>query len=202
MRALIWIVLLFALAVGFSLAGKFDTGYAVLVYPPYRIELSLTLLVIVFLLLLVVGHVFFRLASATLRLPETVRAYRNQQRVEAARGALENATTALLEARYERAEKLAREALNLDPAPWQAALIASQAAHEVRAYTRRDDYLAQAERLAPAQEMALRVTRARYLLDEQRAQEALLDIQRAMQLDPKHGGLQKLELRAQQQLKN
>ena len=79
MRALIWIVVLFALAVGFTLAGKYDPGYAVLVYPPYRVELSLTLMVAVFLGLLVVGHLFFRIASATLRLPEQVRAFRARQ---------------------------------------------------------------------------------------------------------------------------
>ena len=193
MRALIWIVLLFALAVGFSLAGKFDTGYAVLVYPPYRIELSLTLFVIVFLLLLVVGHLFFRLASATLRLPETVRAHRLQQRVEAAHTALEDATTALFEARYAQAEKLANTALTLDTAPWQAALIAAQAAQAQRAYARRDDYLAQAERLAPQQALAIAVTRATGLLDEQRLEEARAEIQRARLLDPKHPELAQLE---------
>lgn len=202
MRVLLWIVLLFALAVGFTLAGKYDPGYAVLVYPPYRIELSLTFLVILFLGLLIVGHLFFRLASATLRLPEQVKAFRVLQREQKSRTALAEALTALLEARYQRAEKCAAQALAHDPAPWQAALIAARAAHEINAYSRRDTYLAQAQQLAPDQAMARLVTEAGCLLEERHAQPALERITQAMALDPRHEGLLKLELRAQQLLKN
>lgn len=202
MRTLIWIVLLFALAVGFTLAGKYDPGYAVLVYPPYRVELSLTLMVVVFLGLLVLGHLFFRLASATLRLPEQVREFRARQREQESRAALNEALTALLEMRYNRAEKRAAEALALDTAPWQAALIAARAAHEIKAYSRRDGYLAQAEQLAPGQALARLVIEADCLLDERRAEAALTRLKQAAAIDPKHGGLQKLELRAQQMLKN
>lgn len=202
MRVLLWTVLLFALAVGFTLAGKYDPGYAVLVYPPYRIELSLTLLVILFLGLLIVGHMFFRLASATLRLPERVNAFRVLQREQKSRTALAEALTALFEARYQRAEKCAAQALAHDPAPWQAALIAARAAHEIKAYSRRDGYLAQAQQLAPAQAMARLVTEAGCLLEERHAQAALDRINQAMALDPRHEGLPKLALRAQQMLKN
>lgn len=202
MRALIWIVLLFALAVGFTLAGKYDPGYAVLVYPPYRVELSLTLMVVVFLGLLVLGHLFFRLASATLRLPEQVRAFRARKREQKSREALSEALTALLEMRYSRAEKRAAEALALDSAPWQAALIAARAAHEIKAYSRRDGYLAQAEQLAPDQAMARLVTESDCLLDEHHAEAALTRLKQAAALDPRHAGLQKLELRAQQMLKS
>ena len=202
MRALIWIVVLFALAVGFTLAGKYDPGYAVLVYPPYRVELSLTLMVAVFLSLLVVGHLFFRIASATLRLPEQVRAFRARQREQKSREALTEALTALLEMRYNRAEKRAAEALTLDSSPWQATLIAARAAHEIKAYSRRDGYLAQAEQLAPDQAMARLVTEADCLLDERRAEAALTRLKQAAALDPRHAGLQRLELRAQQMLKN
>lgn len=196
MRALIWIVLLFALAVGFSLAGKFDTGYAVLVYPPYRIELSLTLFVIVFLLLLVVGHLFFRLASATLRLPETVRTYRAQQRIEAAREMLDGASRALWEAHYAEAEKQARALLLIEPANWRAALIAARAAHAQQAYAQRDAYLTQAEQ-QPDAALAVRVTRVECLLETQQVEAALVEIEYARQLEPKHQGLMALTLRAQ-----
>jgi HemY protein len=196
MRALIWIVLLFALAVGFSLAGKFDTGYAVLVYPPYRIELSLTLFVIVFLLLLVVGHLFFRLASATLRLPETVRAYRAQQRIEAAREMLDGASRALWEAHYADAEKQARALLLIEPGNWRAMLIAARAAHAQKAYAQRDAYLAQAEQ-QPEAALAVRVARTECLLDMHQSEAALAEIERIRQLESSHPALMALTLRAQ-----
>ena len=202
MRALIWIVVLFALAVGFTMAGKYDPGYAVLVYPPYRVELSLTLMVAVFLVLLVLGHLFFRLASATLRLPEQVRTFRAKQREQKSREALREALTALLEMRYNRAENRAAEALSLDSTQWQAALIAARAAHETKAYSRRDGYLTRLEQLAPDQAMARLVTEADCLLGEGRADAALVRLKQAAILDPKHGVVEKLEARAHQMLKD
>ncbi|MHB1332839.1 MAG: heme biosynthesis HemY N-terminal domain-containing protein [Sulfuriferula sp.] len=202
MRALIWIVVLFAMAVGFTLAGKYDPGYAVLVYPPYRVELSLTLMVAVFLVLLVFGHLFFRLVSVSLNLPEQVRASHARQREQKSREALSQALTVLLEMRYQQAEKRAAEALALDPTQWQAALIAARAAHAAKAYTRRDAYLAQLEQLAPGQAMVRLVTEADCLLDEGRAEAAEKCLKQAALLDPKHDALQKMQLRAQQMLQN
>ena len=127
MRVLIWILLIFALAVGFTLAGKFDPGYAVLVYPPYRIELSLTLFVIVLLGLLFISNMFARLANATLSLPKQVRAFRQHQREQQAQDALTAAITHFLEQRYPQAEVAAQRAMELDASIHLAALIAARA---------------------------------------------------------------------------
>ena len=51
MRWVLWIFGLFALAVAIALALRLNTGYALLVWPPYRAEFSLNLL----LLLLISG---------------------------------------------------------------------------------------------------------------------------------------------------
>lgn len=128
MRALIWTLLIFGLAVGFTLAGKFDPGYAVLVYPPYRIELSLTLLVVIFLGLVVVGDLFARLADITLNLPKRVRAYRFQQRQEQGQKALLAAMEHFLAQRYADAETAANLALSLEAHPELASKIATLAA--------------------------------------------------------------------------
>ncbi|NOT18360.1 MAG: hypothetical protein HOP20_09890 [Sulfuriferula sp.] len=113
MRTLIWILLIFGLAVGFTLAGKFDPGYAVLVYPPYRIELSLTLLVVLFLGLVVLGDLLARLADATLNLPARVRAHRLQQRQQQGEVALLNAMRHYLAQNYAEAEVAAKLAVSL-----------------------------------------------------------------------------------------
>lgn len=128
MRVLISVFLIFALAVGFTLAGKFDPGYAVLVYPPYRIELSLTLLVVLFLALVVAGDLFARLADATLNLPKRVRAYRQQQRQQQGQAALLTAMEHYLAQRYHEAETAAQRAIDLDAAPQLAKRIAARAA--------------------------------------------------------------------------
>ena len=135
MRVLIWILLIFALAVGFTLAGKFDPGYAVLVYPPYRIELSLTLLVVLFLALVVLGDMFARIADVTLNLPQKVRAYRQQQRQQQGQAALLAAMEHYLAQRYREAETSAQRAIALEASPELAASIVARAAEALQAHT-------------------------------------------------------------------
>ena len=48
MRGLLWLLALFALAVGISLAARFNDGYLLLVVPPYRIEVALSLAIFLF----------------------------------------------------------------------------------------------------------------------------------------------------------
>ena len=43
MRGLLWLIGLFALAAGLAVAGRYNEGYALLVWPPYRIQISLNL---------------------------------------------------------------------------------------------------------------------------------------------------------------
>ena len=47
MRALTWLIVIAALAVGLTLAAAYNRGYALLVLPPYRVEISLNFLLIV-----------------------------------------------------------------------------------------------------------------------------------------------------------
>ena len=133
MRTLIWVLLIFGLAVGFTLAGKFDPGYVILVYPPYRIELSLTLLVVLFLGLLVMGDLFARLADATLNLPKRVQAYRLQQRQAQGQQALLDAMEHYLAQRYSEAETAAKLAASLNISPELATRIAENAAQHQQA---------------------------------------------------------------------
>ena len=50
MRALLWIVGLFALAVGLTVAARYSPGYVLLVLPTHRVELSVNLAVVLLLL--------------------------------------------------------------------------------------------------------------------------------------------------------
>ena len=111
MRFLFWFLMLAVAAVVVALAVKLNAGYALLVAPPYRIELSLNLL----LLIVVGGFSRFissiRLVVRTLRLPQQVRAWRRQQKIERARTKQDSAVVALLEGRYGKARQHAEEAL-------------------------------------------------------------------------------------------
>ena len=83
MRGLLWLLTLFALAVGIALAAHFNDGYLLLVLPPYRAEISLNFAIVLILGIFVMLYALLRAAALTLSLPRRVRQYR--ERAEAAR---------------------------------------------------------------------------------------------------------------------
>ncbi len=141
MRILIWLLFLFALAVGFTLAGKFNPGYAILVYPPWRIELSLTLFVFGLIIVLAAGELIMRFALTTLHLPRQARAFRLQRRRQAGQAALLEALRADIEQHPAACEAAAHRAIEMDYEPRLAALLAARAAEAQHDPIKRDHYL-------------------------------------------------------------
>jgi len=197
-RTLLWVVAIAALAVGLTLAASRNTGYVLLALPPYRVELSLNLLLVLLALGFAVGYALVRAVSAMLLLPRQVREYRVARRREKARATLLEALHEYFAGRYGRAEKAAAASLELREHASLAAVLAARAAHELRAYERRDAYLEQAA-AAPEGEPARVVTAAELLLEENRHQEALEMLKR---LPHRHTAALRLELKAQQQARN
>ncbi|MEO7725630.1 MAG: heme biosynthesis HemY N-terminal domain-containing protein, partial [Burkholderiales bacterium] len=88
MRWVFWILALFALAVIVALALRFNAGYALLVWPPYRVEISLNLLLMSLGAAFVAGYLLLRFIFGAIGLPAKVRAYRARRRLENARATL------------------------------------------------------------------------------------------------------------------
>jgi HemY protein len=101
--------------------------------------------------------------------------------------------------RYARAEKAAAASIHAGEQPRLAAVLAARAAHELRAYDRRDGYLAQAGGANAEEDLPRVVTEAELLLEQRQYEEAL---QRLKALPRKHTAALRLELKAQQQLHN
>jgi HemY protein len=197
-RALLWVVVIAALAVGLTLAAAHNRGYALLMLPPYRIEISLNLLLVLLILAFAAGYALVRAAFAALRLPRQVREYRDSRRREKAWATLLEALQEYLAGRYRRAEQAAVATLELGESPGLAALLAARAAHELRDYERRDAYLAQAAAASPDAPARV-VTEADLMLEERRHQDALELLRR---LPRRHTAALRLELKAQQQARN
>jgi HemY protein len=198
MKTAVWIVGIAALAVALTLAARYNSGYALFVLPSYRIELSLNLLLVLAVAAFAIGYVLVRAVLAALVLPRRVREYRLARRREKARSALLEALHEYFAGRYGRAEKAAAASLEAGEQPVLSAVLAARAAHQLRAHERRDRYLAAAASV-PEEQLARLVTEAELLLDDRRHQEAL-DLLK--QLPRRHSAALKLELRAQQQLRN
>jgi len=196
MRFLFWFLLLAVAAVVVALAVKLNAGYALLVAPPYRIELSLNLLFV-----LLVGSFFglyfvIRVIARTVRVPRNVRIWRRQQKVDRARAKQDGAVVALLEGRYGKARQQAQEALAIPGSSGLNAIVAARAALDVRDF---DDVEALLNR-PDAQASSLAVPRlmlsAESALEQGRPQESLRVLDTLRKEAGMHTAALRLELRA------
>ena len=145
MRFFIWLLILFASAIGLAVLARFNPGNVVLFYPPYRVDLSLNffvvLLVAVFALLLAIVTAI----RATLAMPRRVEQYRATRQLRESGRALNESLQSFLEGRFGRSEKLAERALLSPDHAGLAALIGARAAQRLQQPSRRDDWLEKAQ---------------------------------------------------------
>lgn len=199
MRLLVWVTAIFALAAGLMVAARYSTGYALLVVPPYRVEVSLNLLVAAVVAAFALAYFVARMIAGAVRLPTRVREYRAARRRERAHAMLLEALHAYFAGRYAKAEQAAATSIELGEHAALGAVLAARAAHALRAFERRDGYLARAAALAGENDAVRIVTEAELLLDQRQAEAAL---ERLRALPAKHTAALRLELRAQQLAKN
>ena len=196
MKALAWIVVLFAVAVGVTLFARYNTGYVLLVIAPWRIEFSLNVLLLALAAVFAAGYAIVRTTSATMRLPLRVREYRLARRREEARTSLAGCAARIFRRALRARGKGGRRGDRCGEQPQLAAVLAARAAHELRAWDRRDQYLERAGGGDPDRDVMRVVTEADLLLEQRRHQEAL---ERLKALPRKHTAALRLELKAQQQ---
>jgi len=143
MRTLFWALAILGLAVALTLAARYNAGYVLLVYPPYRAELSLSFMIFLLLAAFFLAYGLLRLGISTLKLPEQVRAFREQKRKKKAHASMLEGMKEFAAGHYAKAENLAASALELGEEAEINALVAARSAHALKAFDRRDTYLAQ-----------------------------------------------------------
>jgi HemY protein len=173
MRFAIWSVVLAAVAVGIALIARQSDGYVVIVAAPYRVELSLNLLVVMVLAGYLAFHVLARLVTTLIAIPARVRAYRAERARTRTRHALNDALLAFFQGRFASAEKAAVTAMEGEESKAVAAIIAARSAHELGRFAEREQFLDQARGAAPEVDQARLTTMADLLLSQGRHEEAL-----------------------------
>ena len=200
MRLLLWLLTLAVLAVGLALAARYNTGYALVVLPPWRLELSLNLLILLEGLGFLVLYFVLRSVVYTLRLPQTVRVYRARRRQQQAEQALAYAVRMSFEGRYGQALKSAATAYAADHAPGLSALVAARAAHSLRDDERESEWLARAAFHDEESRVARLMTQAELHLDARRYAEALGVLEVLAASGQRHIAALRFSLRAYQAL--
>ncbi len=181
MRMLLWLFVLAALGVVVALSAQFNDGNVAIFVPPYRIDLSLNFFLLLLVLLLLAVFWLARLAHALAEFPRRVAAYRASRDTMGSLRALHAAVQAMLEGRFARVERAARDAESSPENAALTALLAARAAHRMQEYERRDEWLRRAEADRGVQ-MARLVSSAEMWTETretERAQAAIAEMQRS-----------------------
>lgn len=198
MRILFWFLLLAATAVAVALAAKLTNGYALFVAPPYRVELSLNLLLVLVVAGFVGGYAVVRLIGRAAGLPREVRAFRRRQQQERARAKHDAAVVALLEGRYGKARQYAEESLAIPHSSGLSALVAARAAIETHEFAIAETLLAHPEAQAPSLTVPRLMLEAEMKLEQAQPLSALAILQALKKDAGSHTAALRLELRALQ----
>lgn len=195
MRAALWFAGLFCLAVAGALFAGNNQGSVTLFWPPYRLDLSLNMVLLLLLAAFFILYGALRGLSVLGTLPLQAQRWRLQQRERSMHQALLEALTHLHAGRFLRARKSALQALALEEGLAQdkatvgyrlqlrtiAHMAAADSSHALQDRGTRDEHLSAALELAPqegtTQQQELRegaqMRSARWALDDRDASGAL-----------------------------
>ncbi|MDR3454820.1 MAG: heme biosynthesis HemY N-terminal domain-containing protein [Rhodoferax sp.] len=158
MRAALWLVALFGVAVAVALFAGNNQGLITVFWPPYRVDLSLNLVVLLLLAAFVLTYAALRALAALFDLPRQAKRWRMQQKERAMHAALMDALSYLLAGRFIRARKSAQGALSQEKALGASGvklvnavqlralshLVAAESAQALQDKAGRDEHLRQA----------------------------------------------------------
>ncbi len=195
MRAALWFVGLFALAVALALFAGNNQGMVSLFWPPYRVDISLNMALLALLALFVLCYASLRGIAVLGQLPAQTRRWRQQQKERQLYAALISSLAHLQAGRFVRAGKSAQAllahsaslhhsnaAVPLDSSLRSIAhLLAADSAHALQDPGARDRHYAQlledtSQQPSPlAQEVreGAQMRAARWALDDRNPQESL-----------------------------
>jgi HemY protein len=171
MRAVLWFLALFAVAVATTLFAGNNQGTVTLFWPPYRVDLSLNLVLLGLVFVFFVAYVALRAISALLSLPAQARRWRIGHLERSIFEGLIDTLSHLSAGRFIRARKAAESVLGQERSlarseqalPYAARLrtlshlLAAESAHALQDRAARDEHVRQAlERSAARQELEVR----------------------------------------------
>jgi HemY protein len=194
MRAILWFLALFAVAVAAALFAGNNQGTVTVFWPPYRLDLSLNLVLLSLVGLFFVLYAALRALAVLLSLPGEARRWRVQHQERAMQLGLIDTLSHLAAGRFIRARKAAEGVLQHERAltasddalPYGARLrtvahlLAAESAHALQDKASRDDHVHQALALPHStrrdeQELreGLQLRAARWAFDDRDVQTAL-----------------------------
>ena len=192
MRAVIWLLGLFAVAVAGALFAGNNPGTVTLFWAPYRVDLSLNLVLLLLISTFVAMHLSLRAVTAMFSIPQQARRWRLQQKERTIQSALLDSMSHLVGGRFIRARKAAELVVSLEESMARAGealphadqlrvlahLLAAESAHSLQDRPLRDSHLQQALEQATSREAletrdGVHMRGARWAFDDRDAAKSL-----------------------------
>ena len=213
MRAALWLLALFAIAVAVALFAGTNQGTITVFWPPWRVDLSLNLVLLLLVGLFVLLYAALRALATLFDLPAQAHRWRLQQRERAMHAAMLDALSHLMAGRFIRARKAAQTALahegaltktghglaNASQMRALAHLLAAEGAHALQDRGGRDEHLREARAqvvgrsgtVVQETREGVQLQSARWALDDHDARSALASLEEL----PQGAGRRTLALR-------
>ncbi|MDR1463553.1 MAG: heme biosynthesis protein HemY [Azoarcus sp.] len=202
MRVLIWLIILFAVAVGLAMLVDRNWGDVYFFVPHWHLQMSVKLFAVLLLIGFIAAHLLARLLQNAAALPNVIGQWRERRRRLRADSALREALLAFHEGRYAQALKSAGKAYAASDHPATAVLLAARSAHALRDEPRYRDWM---ERLSSGEKkarLARLMTEAELAIDSRNFEEAAKKLETLRQEGHRHIAALRLSLRVASALQN
>jgi len=192
MRRLIIILLLLIASVWCGLLAIRHTGFLLIVYQPWMVQMPLWFAFICFLVFFGLFYLVIdsidRMGFLWFRLKNWLHIRREHQSY----GKTQQGLAALIEGRFKKAERLLIAGVNQSFDPLINYLSAARAAHEQKALDRRDHYIQKAYESAPKAHLAIGLTQAELEVKQDQLAAATATLSHLRQISPVHPRVLKL----------
>lgn len=198
MRSLLWLIILFVIAVAIVLGGSYFSGDVYIVVEQTLMRINLHLFFAIVLLTVVLLYISLRLVMGLVHLPRQWSQWRVHHQRHQVETALNLAGLAFFEGRFQFAEREAERVLRNKQGQQSRALallLAAHSADQMGDIAKRDHYLDEIAKLPEKQQLSRYLLLAHSALaqhDEEKAQKAL---QAATKISPSLTQVAKLQLR-------
>lgn len=194
-------VWLFALAgAGIGIVLMRDSGYVLMSFGNYTVEMSLALLLMLTGAMFALLYFGIRLLVRTLHLPQDVRQWNQKRGSRLAQQAMTRGLLEMSEGNWRNAEKRLVRFADRSETPLLNYLAAARAAQLQGAHDRRDGYIRLAHETMPSADVAVSLTQAELQLADHQLEQALATLKHLRSVAPKHTYVLRLLRRLYEQL--
>ena len=200
MRGLLKVWLFILLGAGIGVVLTRDSGYVLLSFGNYTVEMSLALLLMLVAALFVLLYLTIRLLVRTLHLPKDVNNWKQKRGSRLAQQAMTRGLLEMSEGNWRGAEKRLVRFADRSETPLLNYLAAARAAQLQGAHDRRDGYIRLAHETMPSADVAVSLTQAELQLADHQLEQALATLKHLRSVAPKHTYVLRLLRRLYEQL--